>query len=85
MFRISLNIPATKVLSVANREYFKRVESPLPPGIEVVINFDGEASIHPKAIGFRSVLEEGRKLARNPARRPSRITWGAWTPRRAPS
>lgn len=55
------------VLGVQDRKSFERITqgdaSTLPHRIKVVIVFDGDTSISPKAVAFEQALEEGRRLA----------------------
>ncbi len=57
-----------RVLAVQNRDYFQRITGkdgslPLPDRIQRVIVFDGDTSIHPRAIAYEAALAEGRRLA----------------------
>ncbi len=64
-----LNHTETKFLSVQNKEYFKKIVgengtlAALPNTIEFIIVFDGDTSISPQAISYKSALAEGKKLA----------------------
>jgi long-chain acyl-CoA synthetase len=64
-----LNHTEAKVLAVQNADYFKKVVEKgvaLPGSIQLVLTFDGETSITPKAVGYLAALEEGKKLASKP-------------------
>lgn len=56
-----------KVFSVQNREYFDKVtqkgQSSLPEHIALVVVFDGDTSISPKAVSFADALAEGKARA----------------------
>ncbi|OFZ56154.1 MAG: hypothetical protein A2428_05385 [Bdellovibrionales bacterium RIFOXYC1_FULL_54_43] len=57
-----------KVLSVRNADYFKKVLEDPEAGrflesVELIITFDKDPSISPKAVTYKSALDEGRALA----------------------
>ncbi|MGE0615589.1 MAG: long-chain fatty acid--CoA ligase [Bacteriovoracia bacterium] len=57
-----------RFLAVQNKEYFQKIvgkqgEHALPATIECVFVFDGDTSVHPKAVAYETALAEGRKLA----------------------
>lgn len=63
-----LNQTEAKVLSVQNKEYFQRItgknnQKPIPDFVKLVIVFDGDTSISPKAVSYASALAQGKKLA----------------------
>jgi len=61
-----LNHTDASVLAVQNKEYFNKIIAEgktLPNHIRLVIVFDGDTSVSPKAISYAKALEEGKKLA----------------------
>jgi long-chain acyl-CoA synthetase len=63
-----LNHTEATVLSVQNKEYFKKIGA-LPSRIRTILVFDGDTSIHPAAVSYESAISEGRKLAAQPGAR----------------
>lgn len=60
-----LNHTEATVLSVQNRDYFKKIPA-LPSRVKTVVVFDGDTSIYAGAVAYSAALEEGRKLAAKP-------------------
>lgn len=61
-----LNHTGASVLAVQNKDYFNKITAEgknLPDAIRMVIVFDGDTSVSPKAISYAKALEEGKKLA----------------------
>ncbi|MEO7162325.1 MAG: AMP-binding protein, partial [Bdellovibrionia bacterium] len=63
-----LNHTETRFLFVQNKEYFKKIvgeqgDAGLPARIKLIIVFDGDTSISPKAVSYKDALAEGKKLA----------------------
>ncbi|MBU6374689.1 MAG: long-chain fatty acid--CoA ligase [Bdellovibrionales bacterium] len=63
-----LNHTESRILSVQNAEYFKKFAegdsaSSLPERIEMIIVFDGDCSISPKAVAYETAIAEGRRIA----------------------
>ncbi len=63
-----LNHTESRFFAVQNKEYFKRIvgdqgESGLPSRIELILVFDGDESISPKAVSFEKAIEEGKRRA----------------------
>ena len=56
-----LNHTEARVLGIANQEFYAKFQ--LPPRVELVIMFDGDASVNPKAVSYEKALAEGRKIA----------------------
>lgn len=57
---------AATMLTVQNKDYFKKITADgkeLPAAIRLVIVFDGDTSISPKAVSYAKALEEGKKLS----------------------
>ncbi|MGK4007243.1 long-chain fatty acid--CoA ligase [Sorangium sp. So ce1036] len=57
------------LLSVQNREYFQKItgekgEHAIPESVRWILVFDGDTSIHPKAIAYEQALAEGRALSK---------------------
>lgn len=70
-----LNHTEATVLSVQNKEYFLKMtgphgEAPIPERVKVLLVFDGDTSVSPKAVAFESAIGEGKKLASDPASPP---------------
>lgn len=56
-----------RVLAVQNKDYYKKAldsSGNLPGKVELVVVFDGDTSVSPKAISYDQVIAEGAKLAR---------------------
>ena len=54
------------VLAVQNKEYFAKIVAEgktLPASVRVLIVFDGDTSISPKAISYENAIAEGKRLA----------------------
>ena len=54
------------VLAVQNKDYFDKIVAEgksLPSSIRLIIVFDGDTSISPKAVSYAKAIEEGKKLA----------------------
>ncbi|MFN7684344.1 MAG: AMP-dependent synthetase/ligase [Oligoflexia bacterium] len=55
------------LLSIQNREYYDRMvakgEVTVPERVRMILVFDGDCSISPKAISYESAISEGRRLA----------------------
>lgn len=63
-----LNHSQTRLLSVQNKEYFSKIvdesgKLALPSSVELVIVFDGDTSVSPKAISYQTALAQGKNLA----------------------
>jgi long-chain acyl-CoA synthetase len=58
-----LNHTEAKVLGVQNKEYFEKLGGQLPERIKLVIVFDGDTSVSPKAVGYDAAIAEGARLA----------------------
>jgi len=61
-----LNHTEAVVLGVQNKAYFEKITADgksLPSTIRLVIAFDGDTSISPKAVAYEKAIEEGKKLA----------------------
>ncbi len=56
-----LNHTEATVISVQNKEYFSKIPA-LPERTKILLVFDGDTSVHPKAVAYQAALEEGRKL-----------------------
>ena len=53
-------------LGVQNKEYFEKIIAEgrsVPAGVKMIIVFDDDTSVHPKAIAYSKAIEEGKKLA----------------------
>lgn len=59
-----LNQTRAALLSVQNREFFEKIAE-VPASVRLILVFDGDTSIHPKAISYEDAIEEGRKRARS--------------------
>jgi long-chain acyl-CoA synthetase len=57
-----LNHTETKVLSIANKEFYEKVGA-LPERITTLLVLDDDTSFHKGAIGYDTAVSEGRKLA----------------------
>lgn len=55
------------LLSVQNREYFEKMtnkgEIAVPERVRMILMFDGDCSVSPKAVAYEAAIEEGRRLA----------------------
>jgi long-subunit acyl-CoA synthetase (AMP-forming) len=55
------------LLSIQNREYYDRMvakgEVTVPERVRMILVFDGDCSISPKAVSYESAISEGRRLA----------------------
>lgn len=61
-----LNHTGAVVLAVQNKDYYQKILAEgktLPASIRLIIVFDGDTSISPKAIAYDKAIEEGKKLA----------------------
>ncbi|MCM2323453.1 MAG: long-chain fatty acid--CoA ligase [Oligoflexia bacterium] len=63
-----LNHTESTVLAVQNKEYFLRFarlgsDEGLPPSVKLILVFDGDTSIHPKAVAYSDAIAEGARLA----------------------
>ncbi len=64
-----LNHTGATLLSVQNKDYFKKItggekgEYSVPERIKLILVFDGDTSISPKAVSYETALAEGRKIA----------------------
>jgi long-chain acyl-CoA synthetase len=62
-----LNHTESRVLSVQNAEYFNKFVGEkgvsLPERIELILVFDGDCSISPKAVSYEAAISEGRRIA----------------------
>ncbi len=69
-----LNHTEARVLSVQSKEYFHKLlgagkgpgganEIEIPSRVELIIVFDGDTSISPKAVAYETAVSEGRKIA----------------------
>ncbi|HUP56237.1 MAG TPA: long-chain fatty acid--CoA ligase [Bdellovibrionota bacterium] len=63
-----LNHTESRVLGVQNKEYFQRITDEsgnvaLPKSVELVIVFDNDASVSRQAVGYKTAIAEGAKLA----------------------
>ena len=63
-----LNHTESRFLAVQNKEYFQKLSDgsggfELPSRIELVLVFDGDTSISPKAVSYESAIAQGKKLA----------------------
>ncbi|NDD91765.1 long-chain fatty acid--CoA ligase [bacterium] len=63
-----LNHTESRLLSVQNAEYFKKFTdessgTALPDRIQMIIVFDGDCSISPKAVAYEAAIAEGRRIA----------------------
>lgn len=66
-----LNHTEATVLAVQNKDYYSKVlgeanDRQLPERIRLVIVYDGDISVSPKAISYETAVAEGRKLAAQP-------------------
>src|SRR6185437_9167799 len=66
--RYVLDHTETKFLSVANKDFFQKING-IPERVRTLVVFDNDTSIHPDAIGYDSALSEGRKIAAGPGAR----------------
>jgi long-chain acyl-CoA synthetase len=71
-----LNQTEAAVLAVQNKEYLQRItgtrgENPISDRIEMVLVFDGDTSVHPKAVAYEKAVEEGRKIASTQGKKKS--------------
>jgi long-chain acyl-CoA synthetase len=57
-----VNHTEATVLSVQDAAYFKKIER-LPERVRLILVFNGDTSIHPKAVSFWTAIEEGRRIA----------------------
>jgi long-chain acyl-CoA synthetase len=54
------------ILAVQNKDYFNKIVcdgKTLPNSVRMIVVFDGDTSISPKAISYDQVIEEGKRLA----------------------
>ncbi len=63
-----LNHTESRLLSVQNAEYFQKLTAgeqaiEIPERIEMILVFDGDCSISPKAISYEAAIAEGRRIA----------------------
>jgi long-chain acyl-CoA synthetase len=61
-----LNHTSAVILGVQNKDYFNKITAEgktLPAAIRLIIVFDGDTSISPKAISYEKAVAEGKKLA----------------------
>ena len=61
-----LNHTESKFLSIQNKEYYQRIVEAcggLPERIQLLIVFDGDTSVSPKAVSYESAVAQGKKLA----------------------
>lgn len=61
----------TRFLAVRDRDFFAKIvdengQPALPPSIQLVVVFDGDTSIYPKAVAYEEAVAEGRRLAALP-------------------
>ncbi len=59
----------SRFFAVQNKDYFKRMVNEkskisMPERIELILVFDGDTSISPKAVAYELAIEEGKKLAK---------------------
>jgi long-subunit acyl-CoA synthetase (AMP-forming) len=57
-----LNDTQSKVFAVQNKEYFDKLQGQLPDFVETVIVIEGDAKFSPKAVSWKTVMKEGKKL-----------------------
>jgi long-chain acyl-CoA synthetase len=77
--RFILEHTEAAILGVQNEEYFKKL-GPLPESIRLVIVFDGDAKLHPRAVTFAAAIEEGGRIARAPEKKKLSEFLGALDP-----
>jgi long-chain acyl-CoA synthetase len=63
-----LNHTESRFLSIQNKDYFKKIvneggSSSLPDRVQLILNFEGDASYSPKAITYEAALLQGQRLA----------------------
>lgn len=61
-----LNHTEASVLAVQNKEYFTKVTAEgktLPESVKLVIVFDGDTSVSPKAVAYKDAIQEGKRIA----------------------
>ena len=63
-----LNHTETRFLSVQSKEYYNKIigenrESLVPDRIQMILVFDGDTTVSPKAISYEAALAQGKKLA----------------------
>jgi long-subunit acyl-CoA synthetase (AMP-forming) len=61
-----LNHTEASVVAVQNKTYFEKLTvegKSLPASVRLIIMFDGDTSVSPKAVAYEKALEEGKKLA----------------------
>ncbi|MEN9722837.1 MAG: Family ership [Pseudomonadota bacterium] len=81
-----LNHTEARLLSVQNAEYFRKFvpvgdESSLPSRIEMILVFDGDCSISPKAVSYEAAISEGRRIAESGKARSMETLLAAIDPR----
>jgi long-chain acyl-CoA synthetase len=60
-----INHTEAVVLSVQNREYFKKIPT-VPARVKTFVVFDGDTAVFPGAVAYATAVEEGRALAAKP-------------------
>ena len=63
-----LDLTGAAVLGVQNKEYFQKVlgedgHGKLSESVRLILVFDGDTSISPKAVAYKDAIAEGKKLA----------------------
>lgn len=62
------------VLSVQDKDFFNRISGgdsryAIPDHVRLIIVFDGDTSIDPRAVAYEAALEEGRRIAQSPEKK----------------
>ena len=65
-----LNHTDAAFLAVQNREYFQKMlsgssDDSILSKVKMILVFDGDTSVHPKAVSYEAALAEGKKLAQS--------------------
>ncbi len=79
-----LNHTESRILAVQNKEYFQKIAgSPegLPSQIELILVFDGDTTLSPKAVSYADALAQGKKLASAKSAKSMKAYLAALNPR----
>lgn len=63
-----LNHTEARILGIQDKAYYKKMvgadgSTPIPDRVELVLMFDGDTSLHPKAVAYETAIAEGKKIA----------------------
>jgi len=75
-----------RVVGVQNRDYFDKItagggDAALPERVDLIIVFDDDASVHPKAVAYSEAVAEGRRIAQAGEGTPLEAMLAALRPR----